>query len=290
MRLGVHLTRYAAAGGSEAIPGMLAGLGQAADEAGVDVLSLMDHYFQLPYLGPADEPILEGYTTLGFLAAHTRSVQLQLLVTGVTYRHPGLLAKIVASLDVLSRGRAALGIGAGWYEREHRGLGVPFPPLRDRFGLLEEALQVVRQMWSHDDGPFRGEHYQLEETLCSPRPLRPPPVMIGGVGERKTLRLVAAYADACNLFAGGEQGAGFVAGKLAVLREHCEQEGTAYDGILKTILWTPAFDPAAPEIFLEQMQAMAEVGVEEVHVMPEDDPVRFVQTLGKHVAPALRRL
>lgn len=290
MRLGVHLTRYVVPGGPARIPAMLGGLGRAADEAGVDVLSLMDHWFQLPYLGAVDEPVLEGYTTLGFLAGRTRSVQLQLLVTGVTYRHPALLAKTVATLDVLSGGRAALGIGAAWYEREHRGLGVPFPPLRDRFELLEEALQVIRQMWSTNDGPYLGRHHRLEETLCSPQPLHAPPVMVGGVGERKSLRLVAAYADACNLFAGGEQGASFVAGKLAVLREHCEREGTSYDGIRRTILWTPRLDPARPAEFLEEMAAMAEVGVEEVHVIPTGDPVAFTEAAGKHLVPGLRTL
>jgi F420-dependent oxidoreductase-like protein len=289
MRLGVHLVRYAA-GSPAGIAPMLVDLGRACDEVGVDVLSLMDHYFQLPFVGDADEPMLEGYTTLGFLAGQTTSVELQLLVTGVTYRHPGLLAKIAATVDVLSGGRMVLGMGAAWYEREHRGLGVPFPPLRDRFELLEEALQVVRQMWSEDDGPFEGTHFRLAETICSPRPLRTPPVMVGGVGERKSLRLVARYADACNLFAGGEQGAQFVAGKLGVLREHCEREGTDYDAIRRTILWTPPVDPLAASEFLEQMKAMADVGVQEVHLVPAGDPVAFVRGLADEVVPALRRL
>jgi len=290
MRLGVHLVRYSSPEGAAGLAPQLAALGAAAEESGVDNLSCMDHYLQLPYVGAADEPMLEGYTTLGFLAAHTSTVDLQLLVTGVTYRHPGLLAKIVSTLDVLSGGRAVLGIGAAWYEREHRALGVPFPPLRDRFELLEEALQVVRQMWSDDDGPFDGRHYRLAETICSPRPLRIPPVMVGGVGERKSLRLVAKHADACNLFAGGEQGAEFVAGKLAVLREHCEREGTSYDAIRRTILWTPEVDPSRPEAFLEDMRAMAEVGVQEVHVMPGQQPVDFVRRLGERVVPTLQVL
>ena len=150
--------------------------------------------------------MLEGYTTLGYLAAHTTTVRLGLLVTGVTYRHPGLLAKIVTTLDVLSGGRAELGIGAAWYEREHRGLGVPFPPVAERFERLEETLQICLQMWDADNnGPFDGRHYQLAETLCSPAPISQPrpPILIGGGGERKTLRLVARYGDACNLFAVG---------------------------------------------------------------------------------------
>ncbi len=291
MRLGVHLVRYDVPGGSASLARELADLGRAVEDAGVDVLSCMDHYLQLPYLADPAEPMLEGYTTLGFLAAHTHRAELQLLVTGVTYRHPGLLAKIVSTLDVLSGGRAVLGIGAGWYEREHRALGVPFPPLRDRFELLEDTLRVVRQMFSPDDGPFEGRRVSLAETICSPQPLRRVPVMVGGVGERKALRLVAAYADACNVFAGGEQDAGFVAGKLAVLREHCEREGTSYDAIRKTILWTPDLDPAHATPFLEEMRAMAGAGVTEVHVMHHGrDPVGFVRALGDSVTPALAAL
>jgi F420-dependent oxidoreductase-like protein len=265
-------------------------LGRACDDAGVDVLSLPDHFIGLPWLGPVDEPVLEGYTTLGFLAAHTERVTLQLLDTAVTHRHPGVLAKVVATLDVLSGGRAALGIDAGWYEAEHRGLGIPFPPLRDRFELLEEQLQVLRQLWSDDDGPYTGRHYRLARTLCSPQPLHRVPVMVGGVSERTALRLVARYADACNLFAGGESGVDFVARKLAVLREHCAREGTSYDALRRTVLWTPALDPARPEEFLATMAAMADVGVQEVHVSPGEDWAGFVRALGTQVVPRLRQL
>ena len=272
------------------LPRVLGDLGRACDEAGVDNLSLVDHFFGLPYLGPVEAPMLEGYTTLGWLAAHTHRVELQLLVTGVTYRHPGLLAKTITTLDVLSGGRAALGLGAGWFEEEHLALGVPFPPLRDRFELLEETLQVLRQMWSDADEPYVGRHYRLERTLNAPQPPHRIPVMVGGVGERKALRLVARYADACNLFAGGEQGVDFVAGKLAVLREHCEREQTSYAAIRKTVLWTPTLDPASPGDFLETMRAMAEVGVQEVQVVPGLDPVGFVRAVGDHVVPVLSRL
>jgi F420-dependent oxidoreductase-like protein len=292
MRLGVHLIRFDVDGGAPALAGALSGFGAAAEEAGVDNVSLMDHYFQMEFVGGPARNMLEGYTTLGFLAAHTSSVELQLLVTGVTYRHPGLLAKIVATLDVLSGGRAALGIGAGWYEREHRGLGVPFPPVAERFERLEETLQVVRQMWGPDDGPFEGRHYRLAETLCLPAPLRPPPVVVGGQGERKTLRLVAKYADACNLFADPDGGPEAIARKLRVLEEHCAREGRAYDEIRKTILWQPGFDPATEgAAFVEQMRSFADVGVEQVHVMPPDDrPVSFVQHLGRSVVPALSQV
>ena len=176
--------------------------------------------------------MLEAYTTLGFLAAHTERVKLLTVVTAVVYREPGLLAKIVTTLDVLSGGRAMLGIGAAWNEEESRGLGLFFPPTAERFERLEEALQICLQMWSDDDGPYEGKHYQLERTLNSPQPLsRPhPPILIGGAGERKTLRLVAQYADACNIFARPE-----LAHKLDVLREHCEREGRDYDEIEKTV-------------------------------------------------------
>jgi F420-dependent oxidoreductase-like protein len=203
MRVGVHLVNFTLPGGPVSIGPTLAAVGRAADVAGVANLSLMDHYFQLEMIGGADQPMLEGYTGLGFLAAHNASAELQLLCTGVTYRHPGLLAKIVSTLDVLSGGRAVLGIGAAWYEREHLGLGVPYPPVAERFERLEETLQIIRQMWSADDGPFEGRHYRLAETINSPQPLQTPRprIMIGGGGEKKTLRLVAKYADACNLFA-----------------------------------------------------------------------------------------
>ena len=277
-------------GGPAGLAGVLRDLGRACDEASVDVLSLVDHFFGLPWLGPVEAPMLEGYTTLGFLAAHTRNVELQLLVTSVTHRHPAVLAKIVTTLDVLSGGRAALGIGPGWYEEEHRALGIPFPPLRDRFELLEEALQVLRQMWSDDDGEYLGHHHRLARTLNSPQSLHSIPVMVGGVGERKALLLVARYGDACNLFAGGVSGVDFVAGKLAVLREHCEREGTSYDAIRKTILWTPSLDPARPAHFLETMAEMAAVGVQEVHLVPGEDPVGFVRAAGEHLVPRLNAM
>lgn len=276
--------------GPAAIAGTMAAVGRAAEEAGVDNLSLMDHYFQLEFLGDATEPMLEGYTSLGFLAAHTSTVELQLAMTGVTYRHPGLLAKIVATLDCLSGGRAALGIGAAWYRREHLGLGVPFPPLAQRFERLEETLQILRQMWSPDDGPFHGQHYQLAETICSPRPLRQVPVMVGGQGERKTLRLVAKYADACNVFAGRAAGPKEVAAKFAVLQQWCEVEGRAYEDIRRTLLYSGRILPDTAA-FSDEMRQYADIGVQEVHVMPPaGDPVGFVRALGDHVVSRLHEL
>src|SRR4051812_36930037 len=195
----------------------------------------MDHYLQLETTGDADRPMLEGYTTLGFLAAANATAELQLLCTGVTYRHPGLLAKIVSTLDVLSGGRAELGIGAAWYEREHRALGVSFPPVAERFERLEETLDICLQMWSDDNGVFDGKHYRLEETICSPPPVsRPHPrILIGGSGERKTLRLVARYADACNIFGSPDE----VAHKVDVLRRHCDDVGRDFGEIEVTAMY-----------------------------------------------------
>jgi F420-dependent oxidoreductase-like protein len=288
MKLGVHLVNFDVPGGPAALGPTLARAGAAAEAAGVANLSAMDHYLQIAGMGigDADAPMLEGYTSLPYLAAHTRTVELQLLVTGVTYRHPGLLAKIVSALDVLSGGRAALGLGAAWYEREHAAYGVPFPPLAERFERLEETLQIVRQMWSDYDGSYRGRHYLLAETVNSPQPLHPVPVMIGGAGEKKTLRLVAKYADATNLFARPDTGPDQVQAKLNVLAAHCEREGTDYDRIRKTVLWAApvATDAEGGRRFADQLAAYARIGIDQVHVMPwTGDPVPFIEGLGEHV-------
>jgi F420-dependent oxidoreductase-like protein len=240
---------------------------EVADQGGVTTLTLMDHYFQMEHLGGTDEPMLEGYTGLGFLAGRTERLELGLLVTGVTYRHPGLLAKIVATLDVLSGGRATLGIGAAWYEEEHRGLGVPYPPLAERFERLEETLQISRQMWDPaNDGPFEGTHYRLAQTLCSPQPLARPEIMIGGGGERKTLRLVAQYGDACNLFATTPDQ---VAHKLDVLRGHCEDVGRDPAEIRVTLLHGgDSLLTGDVDTFVEQMTPYAALGVETVILRP----------------------
>jgi len=234
--------------------------------------------------------MLEGYTTLGYLAGITENVNLGLLVTGVTYRHPGLLAKIVTTLDVLSRGRAFLGIGAAWYDREHEGLGVPFPPTAERFERLEEALRIVNQMWSDDDGAFEGTHYRLKETINLPQPTRGRlPVLIGGGGERKTLRLVAQYADACHLFT--REGLDGVSHKLDVLRGHCEKVGRDYDDIRKTIGGGGALDPVAdPDAFLSAMEDYAALGVTLVTVNPpkDGDPAAWTERFVGSVLPRLR--
>ena len=268
MDLGFHIPVFDIDGGPTAIAGELAAVGKAAEAAGATWLSFMDHFFQIEPTGlPAEANMLEGYTSLGYLAAHTTSVDLGLLVTGATYRHPGLFAKIVTTLDILSGGRAVLGIGAAWFEREHRGLGVPYPALAERFERLEETLQICNQMWDPaDNGPFEGTHYQLAETLCSPQPINRPKVSIGGGGERKTLRLVAQYGDACNLFGSSPDD---VAHKLEVLRRHCDELGRDYDTIRKTILANnPRPEPDTLDDFVSHMADYAELGIDTAIITP----------------------
>jgi F420-dependent oxidoreductase-like protein len=289
MKLGIHFANFTLPGGPEALGATLAATAVAAEAGGCATFTLMDHWYQMEAFATAQEPMLEGYTSLGDLAGRTERMTLSLLVTGVTYRHPGLLAKIVTTLDVLSGGRAQLGIGAAWYEREHLGLGVRFPPVSERFERLEEALQICRQMWSDDDGPYEGRHYQLAETICSPRPIQQPRprILIGGSGERKTLRLVARYADACNLFA---MNPAEVAHKLEVLERHCELEGRDPATITKTILGMT--DPMSDiDAFLTSMEEYAALGVELVEVMPlSPDPAAWVAQLCEQVVPALAEM
>jgi F420-dependent oxidoreductase-like protein len=289
MELGIHYANFTLPGGPEAIGPTLAATARAADDGGCSTFTLMDHWFQMESFATSQDPMLEGYTSLGFLAGQTHTIKLSLLVTGVTYRHPGLLAKTVTTLDILSGGRAQLGIGAAWYEREHNGLGVPFPPVSERFERLEEALQICHQMWSDDDGPFEGTHYQLAETICSPRPLQQPApkILIGGSGERKTLKLVARYADACNLFAADPAA---VAHKLDVLARHCDAEGRDPATIATTIL---AFGNPLDDVdaFISSMEGYAKLGVTLVELIPTGpDPVAFATELGEKVVPKLREV
>ncbi len=286
MQLGVHYAGFTHPDWQTTLEDRLTETAVVADQGGVSLLTVMDHWFQMENLGGPEQPMLEGYTTLGYLAAVTERVRLSLLVTGVTYRHPGLLAKTVTTLDRLSRGRAMLGIGAAWYEREHAGLGVPFPSTSERFERLEEALQVCLQMWSDDDGPYHGQHYQLAETVNVPPPYsRPhPPVLVGGSGERKTLKLVAQHAQMCNLFAESHD---VVAHKLDVLRGHCDTLGTDYDGIEKSII---VMDDAAgaPDVFLADMERYAALGIDTVCVAPGgEDPVAWTTSVVEQVVPRL---
>jgi F420-dependent oxidoreductase-like protein len=259
VRIGVQIPDFTFPNGPAKLGSDLAAIGRAADEAGFGFIAVMDHFFQIPLIGPADREMLEAYSTLAFLAGVTSRVKLLTLVTGTVYRHPGILAKTVTTLDVLSGGRAWLGIGAAWNEEESRGLGIPFPPVAERFERLEETLRICLQMWRGDQTPFQGRHYQLERPLNSPQALTKPhpPIMIGGGGERKTLRFVARYAQACNLFPGPD-----LARKLDVLRAHCDAEGRDYDEITKTCYFI--FDPGdkgeKTAEMVDQLGNLAEMG------------------------------
>ncbi len=289
MELGVHYANLSFPGWQARLTAQLVDTAQAAEAGGAELFTVMDHWFQMENLGGPSEPMLDGYLCLAHVAAVTETIRLSTLVTGATYRHPGLLAKTVTTLDRLSGGRALLGIGAGWYEREHRGLGVPFPSTAERFERLEETLQICLQMWSEDDGSYAGAHFQLAETTCVPPPLaRPhPPILIGGAGERKTLRFVAQYAQWCNIFAESPE---VMKHKLSVLRGHCETAGTDYDSIRKTIIYEP--DPLANvDEFLALMGQYAALGVELVTLWPHgDDPVKWTERVCAEVLPALRAL
>ncbi|PZH15531.1 LLM class F420-dependent oxidoreductase [Streptomyces sp. NTH33] len=289
MRVGVHINRFGHPGGAPALGAELAAAGQAAEAAGLSWISVMDHYFQMEFNGGAEAPMLEAYTTLGFLAGQTSTVRLGALVTGVTYRHPGLLAKIATTLDVLSGGRAVLGLGAAWYEREHHGLGVPYPPLAERFERLEETLRICLRMWDpFDDGPFEGRHYRLAETLCVPPPVSSPrpEIMVGGGGERKTLRLVAQYADACNLIPSSPQE---LRHKLEVLRGHCDSVGRDYDGIRKTFVYTgEAATGENLDALLRDLEGYAGLGVDTVILAPRvGEPAGWID---RFASRAVRRL
>ncbi|WP_091195012.1 LLM class F420-dependent oxidoreductase [Micromonospora narathiwatensis] len=279
MRLGLHYWNFSTPADPAEIAPTLAETARIAEQAGVSAFSVMDHYFQMEFRTAAEEPMLEAYTTLGYVAAKTERMTLGVLVTGVMYRYPGLLAKIVTTLDVLSGGRARLGIGASWYDREQHGLGVPVVPVGERFERLEEALRICRQMWSEENGRFDGRHYQLAETLNVPASIsRPhPPIMIGGGGEKKTLRLVARYANLCNLFGDSPSE---VARKLDVLREHCRAEGRDYDSIEKTVL---VMRPPLADVdaFVAEVAEYAALGVTEVQTMPDRHPVEFARQLAE---------
>src|SRR5438874_406667 len=250
-------------------------------------LAVMDHFFQIQVIGPPEREMLEAYTTLGFLAAHTSRAELITVMTGVIYRYPGLLAKTVTTLDVLSAGRAWLGMGAAWNEEESRGLGVPFPPVAERFERLEEALRIYQQMGRGDETPFEGRYNQLARPLNSPAPLRTPypPIMIGGGGEKKTLRLGANYADACNLFNTPD-----VEHKLEVLRGHCEREGRDYDEILKTALYVPDVGAKGEraDAVLADLRRLADLGFgATIGSVPDVYDITPLEIIGQEVIPAV---
>jgi F420-dependent oxidoreductase-like protein len=280
MELGLHIADFTWDGGAPRLASTLADVARTAEAAGIARLTVMDHFWQIGPIGPPEDEMLEAYTTLGYLAAVTEKVRLHTLVTGVVYREPGVLAKTISTLDVLSGGRAGLGIGAAWNEAESRGLGIPFPPIAERFERLEETLQICRQMWGESDAPYDGKHYALARTLNSPANLSGPQpyLMVGGGGERKTLRLVAEYATACNLF-GGPQ----AAHKLEVLRGHCERLGRDYDEIEKTsmISLTPE---STVEQTLETLRGLHELGFTATYVFARTrEPLNTVELLAKLV-------
>jgi F420-dependent oxidoreductase-like protein len=287
MQMGLQIPDYTNPGGPPALGADLARVARGAEEAGFRYLAVMDHFFQIPHVGPPEMAMLEAYTTLGFLAAHTTRVQLLTVMTGVVYRHPGILAKTVTTLDVLSGGRAWLGIGAAWNEEESRGLGVPFPPVATRFEQLEEALRIYRQMGLGDETPFQGRHFHLERPLNSPAPLhRPyPPIMVGGGGEKKTLRLVARYADACNLFDTPD-----VERKLDILREHCAREGRDYDEILKTVYYVPLLGPNGERVdeVLADLQRLAGLGFQvSIGPIPGVFDMTLMEVIGREIIPTV---
>jgi F420-dependent oxidoreductase-like protein len=287
MHFGLQLPAFDFPGGPASIAPTLSTIAQFVDDHGFHSLWVMDHFFQMEMLGGPDLAMLESYSTLAYLAAQTRHVRLGALVTGVIYRHPGILLKTVTTLDVLSGGRAYFGIGAGWYEREARGLGIPYPATSDRFVQLEETLQMARQAWSGDRSAFHGKQFHAEELLINPQPIqRPhPPIMIGGSGEKKTLRLVAMYADACNLFIG--MGAAALCEKLDILRAHCDDVGRDYASIEKTALGTFRQGTSTAD-FLRELRTVADVGI--THVIfntPGVEDMKALQQFATEVIPEI---
>ncbi|MDN5919543.1 MAG: LLM class F420-dependent oxidoreductase [Pseudonocardia sp.] len=286
MKIGLHIADFTYPSGPAGLADDLGRIAVAAEEEGFARISVMDHVWQIRPVGPIENDMLEAYTTLGYLAARTEKVELLTWVTGVTYREPGLLAKLVTTLDVLSKGRAWLGIGAAWNDEESAGLGLFFPPTGERFERLEETLKICLQMWSDDEGTFEGKHYRLGRTLNVPQSLtRPhPPILIGGGGEKKTLRLVAQYAQACNLFGGPD-----LERKLDVLRQRCDEVGRDYDDVEKTVM--APLDPSDPTALVEQLQGYAKLGVQHVHGwVPGVSEIEPLRVLGREVIPAAAQM
>lgn len=285
MKLGLHIADFTWPGGPATMAADLRRIATTAEDVGFTRVSVMDHVWQINGVGPREHPMLEAYTTLGYLAACTSRVELISWVTGVVYREPGLLAKLVSTLDVLAEGRAWLGIGAAWNEEEARGLGLPFPPTAERFERLEEALEICLQMWDESEAPYEGKHYKLERTLNQPQPLRRPhpPILIGGSGEKKTLRLVAKYAQACNLFPTPE-----LARKLDVLRQHCADVGRDYDEIEKTVMFPIDPGPGGERVdeLLRQLEQLAGLGIEHAQGwVPDVASIAPLELIGERVIP-----
>jgi F420-dependent oxidoreductase-like protein len=289
MKLGLHVTSFTWPSAPQSIPETLRSIARTAEDAGFHSVSVMDHFFQMEQMGGPAQPMLEAYSTLNFLAASTSRVKLGALVTGVTYRHPGALVKSVSTLDVLSGGRAELGIGAGWYEREARGLGLPFPPTKERFERLEETLQIAHHMWSTTtEAPFEGRHYTLAEPTNLPQPISKPhpPINIGGLGERKTLRFVAQYGDACNLFSFA--GPDFVRAKLEVLRRHCDAVGRPYEQIERTGLTDLDLRTTSVDDAIAMLRGLSDAGLQRVMIMlPDVEELRSIEVVGRQIVPVV---
>src|SRR6476620_169881 len=290
MELGLHIADFTFPDGPSTLAHDLSRIAVTAEDVGFAKISVMDHVWQIRGVGPKEHEMLEAYTTLGYLAAVTTKVDLLAWVTATVYREPGLLAKAVTTLDVLSKGRAYLGIGAAWNEDESVGLGLDFPPTAERFERLEETLRICLQMWSEDDGPFEGTHYRLGRTMNVPQPLRRPhpPILIGGGGEKKTLRLVAQYAQACNLFGGPE-----VAHKLDVLRGHCEAVGRDYDEIEKTVMGPVDPGPNGEKVdaTLEHLRDLAGLGVTHVQMgIGDGSSTDVLELIGERIIPEAAKL
>ncbi|HEU0028843.1 MAG TPA: LLM class F420-dependent oxidoreductase [Ktedonobacterales bacterium] len=297
MRVGLQVPNFTYPGGPADLGARFGAIAQEAERAGFYSLWVMDHFFQIRTQGPPENEMLESWSALAFAAGRTNHLRLGALVTGVTYRHPGILVKTATTLDVLSQGRAYFGVGAAWNEQEHHGLGVPFPPVAERFERLEETLRIARQMWDGDEAPFEGKHYTLERPINSPNSAqRPhPPILVGGGGEKKTLRLVARYADACNLFA--RLGEAEVSRKLDVLRAHCDAVGRPYAEIEKTTLGTLTITrdgrdgSMSPAQAIEYFQRQAELGIDHaIFNTPRVYEPEFFDLMGAEVIPAVEKI
>ncbi len=297
MRLGLQVPNFTWPNGQSDLGDTFGLIAERAERAGLYSLWVMDHFFQIPNVGPVENEMLEGWSALAFAAGHTNRIKLGTMVTGVTYRYPGLLVKTATTLDVLSHGRAYLGIGAAWNEQEHRGLGVPFPPLAERFERLEETLQIAHQMWAGDEKPYEGKYYQLERPLNSPRSVQQPhpPILIGGTGEKKTLRLVAQYGDACNLFArlGKEQ----LQHKLDVLREHCQAVKRPYEQIEKTTLSSYNLTrdgrngTTTPSALIEEFGQLAAMGIDQaIFSLQNVSEIEPFDLLATEIVPAVEKI
>ncbi len=297
MRLGLQVPNFTWPNGQEQLGDTFGLIAERAERVGFYSLWVMDHFFQIGFSGPPELEMLEGYSALAFAAGRTNHIKLGTMVTGVTYRHPGILIKTATTLDVLSHGRAYLGIGAAWNEEEHRGLGVPFPPLAERFERLEETLQIAHQMWAGNDAPYEGKHYQLARPLNSPLAVQKPhpPILIGGTGERKTLRMVAQYADACNLFA--RLPLPELKRKLEVLREHCAAIGRPYEEIEKTTLSSYRLTSdgrngsTTPAALLEHLAQLAELGVDQaIFSLQNVSDLEPFDLLATEIVPAAEKI